>query len=48
MATTEDVLRRETKALVFDLYGTVVDMQLDLILANFPGLAATLAPCGQA
>lgn len=27
MATTEDVLRRETKALVFDLCGTIVDMQ---------------------
>ena len=48
MATTGDALRRETKALVFDLYGTVVDMKPDLILANFSGLAATLAPRGQA
>lgn len=48
MATTEDVLRRETKALLFDLCGTVVDMKPDLILANFAGLAATLAPRGQA
>jgi 2-haloacid dehalogenase len=30
MATVNDILRRETKALVFDLYGTVVDMQSGL------------------
>jgi 2-haloacid dehalogenase len=30
MATLIDILRRETKVLVFDLYGTVVDMQLGL------------------
>ncbi len=36
MATTEDILRRETRALVFDLYGTVVDMQ--------SGLTATVTP----
>jgi 2-haloacid dehalogenase len=37
-ATTEDILRRETKALVFDLYGTVVDMQGGLTAAVTPFL----------
>jgi 2-haloacid dehalogenase len=38
LATTEDILRRETKALVFDLYGTVVDMQGGLTAAVTPFL----------
>lgn len=38
MATTEDILRRETRALVFDLYGTVVDMQSGLTAAVTPFL----------
>ncbi|MFN3743567.1 MAG: haloacid dehalogenase type II [Hyphomicrobiaceae bacterium] len=38
MATTEDILRRETQALVFDLYGTVVDMQSGLTAAVTPFL----------
>ena len=27
MAAALDIMRRETRALMFDLYGTVVDMQ---------------------
>lgn len=38
MASTEDIIRRETRALVFDLYGTVVDMQGGLIEAVTPFL----------
>lgn len=38
MASTQDVLRRETRALVFDLYGTVVDMQSGLTEAVTPFL----------
>ena len=38
MATTEDILKRETRALVFDLYGTVVDMQSGLTTAVTPFL----------
>lgn len=38
MASTLDILRRETKALVFDLYGTVVDMQGGLEAAVKPFL----------
>jgi 2-haloacid dehalogenase len=38
MATAVEVLRRETKALVFDLYGTVVDMQSGLTEAVTPFL----------
>ena len=38
MASTEEILRRETKALVFDLYGTVVDMQSGLTAAVTPFL----------
>jgi 2-haloacid dehalogenase len=30
MATVIDILRREAKVLVFDFYGTVVDMQSGL------------------
>lgn len=40
MATTLDILRRETKALVFDQYGTIVDMQGGLVEAVRPFLAA--------
>jgi 2-haloacid dehalogenase len=40
MATTLDLLRREAKALVFDLYGTVVDMQGGLTAAVTPFLDA--------
>ena len=38
MASTLDLLRREVKALVFDLYGTVVDMQGGLEAAVKPFL----------
>ena len=38
MASTIDILRRETRVLVFDLYGTVVDMQGGLIEAATPFL----------
>ena len=38
MATAVEVLRRETRALVFDLYGTVVDMQSGLTEAVTPFL----------
>ncbi len=39
MAATLDIIRRETRALVFDLYGTVVDMQSGLTEAVKPFLA---------
>lgn len=39
MATTDEIMRRETRALVFDLYGTVVDMQGGLTAAVTPFLA---------
>ncbi len=39
MATTLEILKRETRALVFDQYGTVVDMQGGLIEAAKPFLA---------
>ena len=39
MATTLDILRRETRVLVFDQYGTIVDMQGGLIEAAKPFLA---------
>lgn len=38
MATTQELLRREIKVLVFDLYGTVVDMQAGLEVAVAPFL----------
>jgi 2-haloacid dehalogenase len=38
MASTIDLLRRETRALVFDQYGTVVDMQGGLVAASTPFL----------
>ena len=38
--TTPDLLRREIRALVFDQYGTVVDMQKGLTEAAAPFLAA--------
>jgi len=38
MARIEDILRRENRALVFDLYGTVVDMQSGLTAAVTPFL----------
>jgi len=38
MARAVEVLRRETRALVFDLYGTVVDMQSGLTEAVTPFL----------
>lgn len=38
MATTLDIVRRETRALVFDQYGTVVDMQGGLVAAVTPFL----------
>jgi 2-haloacid dehalogenase len=38
MASTTELLRRETRALVFDQYGTVVDMQGGLIAAATPFL----------
>jgi 2-haloacid dehalogenase len=38
MATVIDILRRETKVLVFDLYGTVVDIQSGLTEAVTPFL----------
>ena len=38
MATIEEILQRETRALVFDLYGTVVDMQSGLTAAVTPFL----------
>ncbi len=38
MATTTDIIRRETRALVFDQYGTIVDMQGGLIEAAKPFL----------
>ena len=37
-AATTDVLRREVKVLMFDLYGTVVDMQQGLVEAITPFL----------
>jgi 2-haloacid dehalogenase len=40
MASALDVLRRETRVLVFDLYGTVVDMQSGLAEAVTPFLAS--------
>jgi 2-haloacid dehalogenase len=39
MATTLDILKRETQALVFDQYGTIVDMQGGLVEAVKPFLA---------
>lgn len=39
MATSLDIIRRETRALVFDQYGTVVDMQSGLTDAVRPFLA---------
>jgi 2-haloacid dehalogenase len=39
MAAGLDIIRRETRALVFDLYGTVVDMQSGLTEAVKPFLA---------
>ncbi len=39
MASTLDILKRETRALVFDQYGTVVDMQGGLVEAVKPFLA---------
>lgn len=39
MAAAPDIIRRETRALVFDLYGTVVDMQSGLTEAVTPFLA---------
>jgi 2-haloacid dehalogenase len=39
MAAALDIIRRETRALVFDLYGTVVDMQSGLTEAVKPFLA---------
>ena len=39
MADALGVVRRETKALIFDLYGTVVDMQAGLTAAVAPFLA---------
>ena len=39
MADALGVVRRETKALIFDLYGTVVDMQAGLTSAVTPFLA---------
>lgn len=39
MAAAPDIVRRETRALVFDLYGTVVDMQSGLTEAVTPFLA---------
>lgn len=39
MAGALDILRRETRALIFDLYGTVVDMQSGLTAAVTPFLA---------
>jgi len=38
MASTLDILKRETRALVFDQYGTVVDMQGGLVAAVTPFL----------
>ena len=38
MASTLETLRRETRALVFDQYGTVVDMQGGLVDAVTPFL----------
>jgi len=38
MASTTELLRRETRVLVFDQYGTVVDMQGGLIAAATPFL----------
>ncbi|MEL6374357.1 MAG: haloacid dehalogenase type II [Pseudomonadota bacterium] len=38
MATITDLLQRETRALVFDLYGTVVDMQGGLVEIATPFL----------
>jgi 2-haloacid dehalogenase len=38
MASTTELLRRETRALVFDQYGTVVDMQGGLVAAATPFL----------
>ncbi|MEZ5856640.1 MAG: haloacid dehalogenase type II [Hyphomicrobiaceae bacterium] len=38
MASTLDITRRETRALVFDQYGTVVDMQGGLVAAVTPFL----------
>jgi 2-haloacid dehalogenase len=38
MASTLDILRRETRALVFDQYGTIVDMQGGLVAAATPFL----------
>lgn len=39
MASTLDILKRETRVLVFDQYGTVVDMQGGLVEAVKPFLA---------
>ncbi len=38
MPTTADILKRETRALVFDQYGTIVDMQKGLTEAATPFL----------
>ncbi len=38
MPTTTDILKRETRALVFDQYGTIVDMQAGLTEAATPFL----------
>ncbi len=38
MPTTTDILKRETRALVFDQYGTIVDMQTGLTEAATPFL----------
>ncbi|MEM9357008.1 MAG: haloacid dehalogenase type II [Pseudomonadota bacterium] len=38
MPTTTDILKRETRALVFDQYGTIVDMQTGLTEAAAPFL----------
>ena len=40
MSTTTDILKREVRALVFDQYGTIVDMQAGLTAAVTPFLAA--------
>ncbi len=39
MASILDILKRETRALVFDQYGTIVDMQGGLVAAVTPFLA---------
>ena len=40
MTATLDVLKREIKALAFDQYGTIVDMQKGLVEAATPFLKA--------